>query len=364
MTKRSWIALITLTGVLLVSACGTTTEEKADETSSDTQERTIAVTATEAKATMVPIVLEVAGDVQSIKAPTIGAEISGRVTQVLVEVGDVVAEGEVLGQLDRSGILLELDVARAEEGRAKALTTNEELAVKRLNDLKKKNFVSTSDIDAAEAQLRALREELEVAKARVALAEYKLSKTTIQAPLAGKVDARFVSVGDYIKDGAPLFTIADTDALRLVMVFPEQAMNQLRMGTPLKVKTAVNPGLSFDAVISEIRPQLESATKGAVAYADLSDPGLTRAGASALVTATLAVHENSIVIPQLSLVRRPAGEVVYVIGAGNKVSERPVVSGVQLDNGIEIVKGLHPGERVVVDGAGFLSNGVKVEVQG
>lgn len=360
MNQRLWIAL--LTGTLLV-ACGKPAEEPAAAATAAAQGRSIAVTVAEVKSTAVPITLEAVGEVQSIKAPTIGAEIPGRVTQLLVDVGDVVTEGGVLGQLDRSGILLELDVARAEQGRVEALTANQELAVKRQHDLKKKDFVSSSTIDEAEAQLRALRKELEVSRARVALAEYQLSKTTITSPLTGKVDARFVSVGDYVKDGAPLFTIADTDALRLVMVFPEPAMSRLRKGTPLKVITAVNPELKIEAVITEIRPRVESANKGVVAYADLPDPGLTRAGASAVVWATLALHEESIVLPRLSLVQRPAGEVVYVIGADNRASERPVVSGARLQGGVEIVKGLQPGERVAVDGAGFLSDGAMVEVK-
>jgi len=358
--------LITLlSAMLLLSACSKEADDKdkALNKESASLQGAIAVTATEVKTQAVPIVLEAVGEVQSIKAPKIGAEVAGRVTQLLVDVGDVVAKGDVLGELDRSGILLELDVARAERSRVKALTTNQELVLRRQQDLKKKSFVSESAIDDAKAQLRALREQLKVAKAQVALAEYKLSKTIITAPLAGKIDSRIVSVGDYVKDGAALFTIADTETLRIQMVFPEPAMAQLHKGTPLKVITAVNPGNKFDATITEIRPQVESANKGVVAYADLADPSLTRAGASAAVWATLAVHEDAVVIPQTSLVQRPAGEVVYVIGANNKVSEHVVISGARLENSIEIVKGIEPGVQVVVDGAGFLTDGVAVEIK-
>lgn len=366
---KKQFGLVLLSSVLLVSACGQSAdEEKASDAPSkaaqpQAAERAIAVSATTVQSSSVPIVLEAVGDVLSTRAPTIGAEVGGRVTELLVDVGDVVAKGDALGQIDRSGILLELDVARAEQSRVEALRANQQLVVKRQYDLKKKSFVSESAIDDAEAQLRALTEQLKVARAQVALAEYKLGKSTITAPIAGQVDARMVSVGDYVKDGAALFTIADTASLRLRMVFPEPAMVQLREGTPLKVMTAVNPGQSFEAAITEIRPQVEGANKGVVAYADLPDPSLTRAGASAAVWATLAVHENAIVVPQLSLVRRPAGEVVYVIGAEGRVSERTVVSGAHLADGVEIVEGLQAGEQVVVDGAGFLSDGARVEVK-
>ncbi len=362
MKKRSGFVL--LASALLLAACGDKSgEEKGSEAKAAAPERAISVTATTVEATSVPIVLEAVADVQSTRAPTIGAEISGRVTELLVDVGDVVARGDALGQIDRSGILLELDVARAERSRVEALTKNQELVVKRQYDLKKKSFVADSAIDDAEAQLRALTEQLKVARAQVALAEYKLSKSTITAPLAGKVDARRVSVGDYVKDGAALFTIADTESLRLRMIFPEPAMGQLHEGVPLKVMSAVDPGKLFAANISEIRPQVDGANKGVTAYADLPDPSVTRAGASAAVWATVAVHEDAVVVPQLSLVRRPAGEVVYVLGSDNHVSERKVVSGARLENEIEIVEGLAPGEQVVVDGAGFLTDGALVEVK-
>jgi len=361
MNKGLLVALIST--VLLISACNKQAEENEAKKDSVDKKGAIAVTTTEVKAQAVPIVLEAVGEVQSIKSPTIGAEVAGRVTKLQVDVGDVVTKGDVLGELDRSGILLELDVARAERSRVRALTINQELVLKRQQDLKKKSFVSESAIDDAKAQLRALREQLKVAQAQVALAEYKLSKTTIKAPLAGKIDSRFISVGDYVKDGEALFTIADTEALRLQMVFPEPAMGQLHKGTHLKVISAVNPGKSFEAAITEIRPQVDSTNKGVVAYAELPDPSLTRAGASAAVWATLAVHENAVVIPQTSLVQRPAGEVVYVIGTDNKVAERAVVSGARVDNGVEVVKGLKSGERVVVDGAGFLTDGAAVEIK-
>jgi len=355
--------LIMLLAALLVSACGKQEEKTKAETKPVAPEHSIVVTATEVKTQAVPIVLESVGEIQSIDAPTIGAEIPGRITQIKVDVGDAVKQGDLLGRLDRSGIKLELDVARAEQGRVEALITNQKLVVKRLNDLKKNSFVSASDIDAAEAELRSLRKQLEVTRARVELAKYQLSKTDIRAPLAGKIDHRFVSAGDYVKDGAALFTIADTKSLRLVTVFPEPAMGQLHKGTPLKVVTAVAPALTFDAAITEIRPRVETANKGVVAYADLANPNVTRAGSSAAVWATLAVHKDSIVVPQQSLVRRPAGEVVYVIDADNRVHERKVTSGARLDRGIEITKGLKAGERVAVDGAGFLSDGTRVEVK-
>lgn len=357
---------------LLLSGCGNKAAEE-ETTAEDTQaaapapeaasERRISVSTLTTTPEDVSILLEAVGEVQSLEAPTVGAEVGGRVTRIMAEVGDVVAQGDVLATIDKTGIDLELDVARAEQGRVQALVENQAMDLKRLQDLKKNSFVSTSDIDKAEAQMRVLKEELAVARARVALARDKLSKTTVKAPVSGKVDIRLISEGDYVKDGDPLFTLTNTEALRMAMVFPEPALPRLKIGTPLRFVTAVDPERVLQARITELRPMVETANKGVVAYADLPEPQLTRAGASAGVKAVVAVHKDAIVLPLLSVVRRPAGEVVYVVGEDGRVAERKVKTGVRVEKRIEVVEGLEHGEQVVVDGAGFLTDGAAVDVK-
>jgi hypothetical protein len=147
------------------------------------------------------------------------------------------------------------------------------------------------------------------------------------------------------------------------MVFPEPFLSKLHVGTPLRVKTAVDYERVIRLAITEIRPYVETANKGIVAYADLNDPRVSRAGASAYVQAILETHKNALLVPQLSLVQRPAGEVVYIIGKDNKAIERIVHSGTNINGKIEILSGLANGERVAVDGSGFLTDGATVEVK-
>lgn len=358
--KRRVILL--LVAVLLGSGCGKKAEEQAGKPQAAQQ--AVAVTTMTAATADVPVMLDgVVGEIQNVTAPTISAEVAGRVTQLLVDVGDQIKKGQTLARLDSSARVLERDAAQADERRVQAQINNQEAQSQRLHELAKSNFVSKEQLDLAETQLTALREELAAARARVALAQDHIHRSVIVAPVAGRVDARLVSVGDYVKDGGALFKLADSGVLRLVMVFPEPAITMVRVGTPLKVLTAADMTRRFDAVITEVRPMIETANKGVVAYADLKEPGLNRAGGSADVQAIITVHKGAVVVPQLSLVRRPGGEMVYVIGADNKAQQRRVVSGVRLDDRIEIVEGLQAGEQIAVDGAGFLTDGVSVEIK-
>lgn len=361
------IAILLLVSTLgLVAGCGqkseTSTAAKQSQTAQASSQR-LAITTVEVTTADVPVILETVGEVQSKIAPEVDAEIPGRVIQLLVDVGDAVTKGQPLARLDKSSIELERDASRAEQRRLTALVSNQESIVKRYHELAQSSFVSKNSLDEVDSQLTALREQLTAAQARLAVAEDQLAKTTIVAPIDGVIDARQVAVGDYVKDGVPIFKMTDTSALRVTMVFPEPALLQLRIGTPLKIRTAVDYDKIIPAAITEIRPLVETMNKGVVAYADLKNSPAARAGASAYVQAILAVHKNSLVVPQLSVVRRPAGEVVYFIGTDNKAAERVVRTGARFDDKIEILSGLAAGERVAVDGAGFLTNGAAVDIK-
>ena len=91
--------------------------------------------------------------------------------------------------------------------------------------------------------------------------------------------------------------------------------------------------------------------------------GSFRGGGSVNGRIVLAVREKALTVPEQSVVLRPAGKVVYVLAEqdGKLVAQqRPVETGVRQDGYYEVIKGLQPGERVAVDGAGFLTNNATV----
>ena len=94
---------------------------------------------------------------------------------------------------------------------------------------------------------------------------------------------------------------------------------------------------------------------------DINNPGSWRPGASVNGTVIIAEHPGAVTVPEQSVVRRPAGEVVYVIEQG-RARQRVVRTGQRKEGRIEILEGVTVGDILAVDGAGFLTDGARVQV--
>jgi multidrug efflux pump subunit AcrA (membrane-fusion protein) len=105
------------------------------------------------------------------------------------------------------------------------------------------------------------------------------------------------------------------------------------------------------------------ANRSITVIVDFDNPGRWRPGASVRAEVVLAVRKDAVTVPQVAVVRRPVGDVAYVIRDG-KAEERPVKRGLRSGTMVEILDGLEPGEIVAVDGAGFLTQGVSVDIAG
>ncbi|ROR32400.1 efflux RND transporter periplasmic adaptor subunit [Inmirania thermothiophila] len=304
------------------------------------------------------------GTLEPKHAPWVAAEVAGRIAEAAAEEGDAVAAGAVLARIDETDLRLALDAAVADEARIAALIRAQEKQVARLRSLLPQGHVNQSLVDEAEAQLDALREQLTAARARVAERRHALAKAAIRAPVAGRIEARRVSAGDFVQVGQPLFRIVDEGRLRAVAPLPEALAPSLRPGLEVRLASPTAPGRTVRARIDEIRPMVSRSARALYVIAELDNPGGWRAGASVDMTVVLARRAGAVTVPAPAVVRRPAGEVVYVLADGGRVAARPVETGLHGDGWIEIRSGLAGDERVVVDGAGFLTDGAAVAVRG
>lgn len=144
--------------------------------------------------------------------------------------------------------------------------------------------------------------------------------------------------------------------------FPLDIVRRLRIGQPV---TLINfeDGRKTSGVIREIRPALSTMTQTVEVIAEVRNPGNWRPAGSVRGEVTLEVHRNMPVVPEQSVVLRPAGAVVYAV-TDNVARAHTVKTGIQRDGVIEILEGIKPGQVVAVDGAALLSDGARVNVRG
>jgi len=168
------------------------------------------------------------------------------------------------------------------------------------------------------------------------------------------VEQRMVAVGDYVTLGKSLFQLTTTQALRVRLPFPETIAPQLRTGLIVRLSTPTAPGKITQGRVSDIRPMV-GANRAMEVIVDVPNPGDWKPGGSVNGALVVAEHPQAVVVPEVSLVIRPAGEVVYVIN-NNKAEQRVVRSGIRQDGYVEILSGLELGETIAVDGASFLTD--------
>ncbi len=127
------------------------------------------------------------------------------------------------------------------------------------------------------------------------------------------------------------------------------------------LSTPTAPEVILTGKIHEIKPVIGIANRAVDAIVRVDDQRHWQAGASVNGEVVLGRRAGAIMVPEQGVVLRPAGEVVYVV-TGDKVKQRIVTTGQRVDAMVEIGAGLAAGERIAVDGAGFLSDEAAVRV--
>jgi len=361
MSRNFLYAIFMVIAFLLLAACGGEKGGGGDVVA----ERTVSVTLATVSRQEVQVELHSIGRLVSKNTPLLAAEISARVVAVLVEEGQPVQYDQVLILLDTTTFELARREAEAVIEQLKASIANEERRVARYQDLKTKNMMSQERLDDAEAKLAVDRASMLAARARLANAEDRLSKAELISPVNGVVEKRHVSVGDYVQVGNPMVTVTDTNDLRAELPFPETVAHQLLIGQPIVLESTIVPGLLVDASIDQIRPQIGTMSRALVVIAEVKNPGSWMPEATVEATVIVERRPDAVVVPMISVVRRPAGQVVYVLEdpAAQQVRQRLVETGERQNGSIEIRSGLQAGETVVADGAHYLSEGARVVVR-
>jgi len=181
-----------------------------------------------------------------------------------------------------------------------------------------------------------------------------LGKTRVVAPIDGEIETQVVAIGDYVKVGDPLFALVGMSRLRAHLLFPESAANRIRPGLKVALESPAAPGRTIETRIDEIKPTVNAGNRALDAIVRFdSDDGAFRGGGSVNARVVIDVKENALMVPEQSVVLRPAGKVVYVLNEG-RVAQRQVETGLKQDGWQEIVKGLAPGEMIAADGAAEL----------
>jgi membrane fusion protein (multidrug efflux system) len=282
------------------------------------------------------------GSLRSFQGVILRPEVGGRVSQVLFKDGQKVKKGQILVQFDDQLPAAQLAQSKAELSIAQANhTRNQELVAQ--------NFISKRSLDESDAALQ-------VAQAKLALAQATLQRLKVLAPFDGTAGFRQINVGDYLKDGADMVNVEDIEAVLLDFRLPERFQAKVKTGQKAQVTMDALPGRKFTAVIQAIDPLIDANGRSVGVRGCIDNRQMQlRPGMFARVNAVFGERDDALVIPEEAIV--PQGgrsTVVRVVPGPNKdelISERVTVKiGIRQPGRVEILEGLSMGDSVVVAG--------------
>jgi membrane fusion protein (multidrug efflux system) len=282
------------------------------------------------------------GSLRSRQSVVLRPEVSGRVTQLNFRDGQRVRKGQLLVQLDDQ-------LPRAQVQQAKAELSIATANHKRNQELVAQNFISQRQVEESAANLQ-------VAQAKLSLAEATAARLRIMAPFDGVAGIRSVNIGDYLKDGADIVNLEDLDAVFVDFRLPERFQTKLKPGQVAVVQTDALPGRKWNAVIQAIDPLVDANGRSVGIRGCIDNRQLQlRPGMFARITAVFGERADAMVVPEEAIVPQGNRSMVVRLVDGPDQDSRTaqrveVKTGIRQPGRVEIVEGLQPGDVVVIAG--------------
>ena len=305
-------------------------------------------------------VLPANGNVVAWQEAVIGPEISNyRITEVRVQVGDLVKKGQVLARIASDTVASELAETSAAVAELQASASEAKGNAERARELKAQGFYSTQLQNQYQTAEHTAAARLAAARARQQAAELKMSKTSVLAPDDGVISARTAVVGSLTQPGEALFRLIRGGRLEWRAEVPSADLVKVQPG---QLARLTNPnGEVVQGRVRAVAPSVDPQTRNGLVYVDLPGTTAVRAGMFARGEFELA-QRPALTLPQTAVVLREGFAYVFRLKGAERVAQVKVALGRRLGERVEILSGLDASARVVANGAGFLADGDAVNV--
>jgi RND family efflux transporter MFP subunit len=332
-------------------------------------------------------VLDATGYVTARRQATVSAQITGTLTEVLIEEGDHVKAGQVLGRLEDTAQRAAVAQAQAQLKSARALLVQyqaqlaqSERDVKRAEDLVERKLVSQQAVEQARtqvetgaAQVQGQRKQIELAQASVRSAQVQLGYCTVRAPFTGVVIAKAAQVGEIVSPLSAgggftrtgIGTIVDMDSLEIEVDVNEAYINRVQPGQPVESVLNAYPDWKIPSHVIAIIPTADrsKATVKVRIGLDLKDGRIVPD--MGVRVSFLEEHKpaaqtqerpRGVLVPAAAIRREGDQAVVFVLKE-RRAQRRTVTLGGAIGDTRQVLAGVSPGEAVIVEAPAGLKDG-------
>lgn len=398
MKNQVWSgALIVL--LLFVSSCARRqVADDAQASNAQQSDQAIEVEASRAEERQIDRSVEIVGTLMADERIVVSSEVEGRITEMAVDLGSFVRQGDVIARIDSRDFELRLADAHAalQQVRARLGITSEQdrvdpaetatvrqakaslddvtLRLNRVRQLRARGVVSQQELDQAEANFRiaearyqAAQEEintllaqLDQRRTQLAIARRELEKTVIRSPITGAVVERLLTSGEYVRKNDRVATLVKTNPLRLRADIPERYTAQVYVGRELGFSVDALPGKTFRGKIARLSPAVSTETRSLTIEAEIENRSHElRPGYFARAHVVVEPGAKAVVVPAKAVVAYVGILKVFVLDQDRAV-ERQVKLGTKLGEQVEIADGVRPGDLVITTNLNRLFDGARV----
>lgn len=306
--------------------------------------------------------LALPGTLQGFVQAPISARASGYLKRWTRDIGAKVEKGDLLAEIEAPEIDQQLAQALAQREQAASGFELTKSTLARWEGLRKKDVVSQQDLDERRGALAQAQASLAAAEANLQRLRQLEEFKRVLAPFAGVVTRRNVDVGDLIDSSRPLFTLSQTDHLRVYVNLPQAYAPQVKPGQAVVVTQGELRGRRFAGQIARTAASIDAATRTMQLEVSLPNrDGALLPGAYVRVELALPASQ-SLLAPTNALLFRAEGAMVALVDAKGRVSLRRVSVGRNYGVDFEVLDGISENDRLVLNPPDWLSDGQTVVV--
>lgn len=294
-------------------------------------------------------------NIRAVNGVQVSTEIPGILTQIHFKSGQWVEKGAPLIELDTSTEKADLEAALASAELS-------DINLSRAKELLNSKTIARSEYDAAVAEAKA-------AKAQVEALEAIISKKQIHAPFTGRLGIRLVNIGEYLNPGTPIVSLQNLDKVYVNFNTPQKNLSVIKKGQTIRVSSDSWPGEVFTGKLSVVEPRIETNTRSLQILGTIPNPNeKLRPGMFVTVDVILENPEPVLAVPSTAIYYRSFGNIIFVVKTDPEndgaqfVEERFVKLGSTKGDFVAILEGIEEGEEVATAGIFKLSNGRPVMV--
>jgi len=305
------------------------------------------------------------GEIKPLIEATIYARASGYVKRWLVDIGAPVKEGELLAELDTPELNQQLAQTKAELAEAEAALTLAKTSAERWAELLKTASVSAQEAAEKDADYKLKTATVEAAQANLHRLEELQAFARVTAPFAGTITARRIDVGDLIAAGSnkELFHLVQTSTLRVYVHVPQTIARSIAPGQTAEVTIPELPGRVFPAKVVRTSGAMTADSRTLLTELEVDNAKAELlTGSYAQVQFLGTKLDAALTLPATTVIFRAEGTQVGIVKADGAVELHLIKIGRDFGPIVEILSGIQPGDRVILNPSDSLVNGAVVRV--